>query len=71
MKDEEKIVDNDHNNNVIHKQQHIGRGKEGMFCMIYTYNICIFVIPCKDQLWVHTIKSNKLVSIIDNSKIIN
>jgi len=30
MEDDEKIVDSDHNNNVIHKQQHMGRGKEGM-----------------------------------------
>ena len=29
------------------------------------------MIPCKDHLWVHTIKSNKLVSTIDNSEIIN
>ena len=46
--------------------------------MICTYNsytlTCLLdeiAIPCKHHLWVHTLKSNKLVPAIDNSKIIN
>ena len=37
----------------------------------FRWNIFISAIPCKDDLWVHTLKSNKLVLAIDNSEITN